>query len=319
MMPTIQPLFSDQPLPLLVQAEDAADARGLISWYQDHQDELDAGLLEHGAILFRGFHVETPAAFARVTRAISSGLKECSEENVPRTKLTSGVYTSTEYPAEYFLSMHSEYSYSKHFPRRLYFCSITAAQEGGATPLADNREVMRVLDPEIIAAFKNKRVKYLRNLHGGQGFGLSWQTAFQTSDKAEVEAYCLESEIELTWKDDGGVRLSQTLDGIIAHPQTGEDIWFNQAPQFHPSDYPPEIHQSLLASYNDGEDLPQNVCFGDDTPIPVEMLDTVRETMKGKAISFPWQEGDLLMLDNVRISHGREPFKGPRKTLVAMS
>ena len=111
------------------------------------------------------------------------------EENVPRTKLSSGVYTSTEYPPEYMLSMHSEYAYSHHWPSRLYFCCITAPQSGGETPIADNREVLKSLGPEIVDEFRRKQVKYLRNLHSGQGFGLPWQTSFQTTDRAVVEEY----------------------------------------------------------------------------------------------------------------------------------
>ena len=254
-----------------------------------------------------------------MTRGVSSGLQECVEENVPRTKLSSGVYTSTEFPAEYMLSMHSEYSFSHHYPRRLYFGCITAAQTGGETPIADNRNVLRQLSPDIVDEFRTKRLKYLRNLHSGQGFGLAWQAAFQTTDRAVLEDYCKSSGIEYRWREDGGVSLSQTLPGIIAHPKTGEEVWFNQAPQFHPSDYPEEIYKSVLSVYTSEDELPQAVRFGDDSPIPVEILETVRRTMRDEAVAFPWEEGDLLMVDNVLASHGRMPFTGARKILVAMS
>lgn len=315
-------LKSNRSLPFVVEPDSSSSGKSdpseLISWYKEHNEEIEERLLEHGAILFRGFGVNTPSAFARLTRSVTSALKDCMEENVPRTKLTAGVYTSTEYPSEYMLSMHSEYSYSNSWPSKLFFCCITAPREGGETPIADNREVLRDLYPGIVDEFKQKKVTYLRNLHDGEGFGLSWQSAFQTTDKLEVEHYCRTSSIEFKWRDDGGLALSQTLPGVITHPVTGEEIWFNQAPQFHPSDYPEEIYKSLLASY-DEKDLPQNVCFGDGSSIDVTTLHEIRETMKNKAVIFPWQEGDLLVLDNVLVSHGRMPFTGPRKILVAMA
>lgn len=318
-----RPLNSNWTLPLLVEPAanngGGEDSSALVAWYKENEPLIDEELSKHGAILFRGFGISTPAAFAHFTRSVSSHLLESMEENVPRTKLTSGVYTSTEYPAEYMLSMHSEYSYSHRWPGKLFFCCITAAQEGGETPIADNREVLKELDPKIVSDFAQKKVKYLRNLHSGQGFGLSWQTAFQTTEKSVVEDYCRKTQVSFQWKENDGLRLSQTFDGVITHPKTGDQVWFNQAPQFHPSDYPQDIYQSLLAAYKNEDELPQNVCFGDDTPIDPAVLHTIRETMRKKAVAFPWQVGDVLMVDNVLASHGRMPFVGRRKILVAMA
>ena len=309
-------------LPFLVQLEPENGTRpevnGLISWYQENEGIIERTLLKHGAILFRGFGINTPAAFARFTRSVSPALLDSKEENVPRTKLTSGVYTSTEYPAAYRLSMHSEYSFSHHWPAKLFFCCIVAAQEGGETPIADNREVLKSLDPDIVDRFLRKKVTYLRNLHSGKGFGLGWQAAFQTDNKEVVEKYCRESAIEFSWTENG-LKLSQTLDGVIAHPKTGEMVWFNQAPQFHTSDYPTEICNSIVESYKDEEELPQSVRFADGAPMDGALLGKIRRTMEDKSVLFRWQEGDLLLVDNVLVSHGRMPFSGPRKILVAMS
>jgi len=292
----------------------------LTSWYQDNLEFVEQKLIEHGAVLFRGFEVNTPASFARLTRSIAPGLLDCLDDNGPRTKITSGIYTSTEYPAEYQLSMHSEYAYSHKFPSRLYFCCVVEPGKGGETPLADNRRILQKLDPRIVDEFRTKRIKYLRNLHGGNGFGLSWQAAFQTTDKSAVEAYCRDMSIDYEWKADGGLRLENTFDSVIKHPQTGEEVWFNQAPQFHPSDYPTDIYESLLDSFRDKEDeLPQTSLFGDNTQIEIEKLQHIRDTMFKEATVNPWQQGDVVMLDNVLVCHGRMPFSGPRKILLAMT
>ncbi len=310
-------------LPFLIEYDTSGgppDPGLLTSWYKEHEQFVDEKLLEHGAILFRGFGINTPGTFARLTRSIAPGLLDCLDDNGPRTKITSGIYTSTEYPAEYQLSMHSEYAYSHKYPARLFFCCVVEPGKGGETPIADNRRILKKLDPDVVEEFTRKKVMYLRNLHGGNGFGLSWQAAFQTTDRATVERYCRDMLINYEWKEDGGLRLHHTFVSVITHPRTGEQVWFNQAPQFHPSDYPTDIYESLLNSYRGKEDeLPQTSCFGDDTPIDIADLKHIRETMFGEASVFAWREGDVMMIDNVLACHGRMPFSGQRKILLAMS
>lgn len=317
------PLDPEHSVPFVVEYvsdNGQPESGALTSWYQENTDFIEQKLLDHGAILFRGFDINTPASFARLTRSIAPGLLDCLDDNGPRTKITSGIYTSTEYPREYQLSMHSEYAYSHKFPSRLYFCCVVEPGNGGETPLADNRKILKKLDPRIVDEFRTKRIKYLRNLHGGNGFGLSWQAAFQTTDKSVVEAYCRNMSIDYEWKADGGLRLENTFDSVITHPHTGEEVWFNQAPQFHPSDYPTDIYESLLNSYRDKEDeLPQTSLFGDNTQIDIAKLKHIRETMFSQATVNPWRQGDVVMLDNVLVCHGRMPFSPPRKILLAMT
>jgi alpha-ketoglutarate-dependent taurine dioxygenase len=45
----------------------------------------------------------------------------------------------------------------------------------------------------------------------------------------------------------------------------------------------------------------------------------VRAIYHDNALRFAWTRGDVLILDNIQSSHGREPFEGPRSVLVAMA
>lgn len=314
----------ERTLPFLVEyeANGSGEQGQLASWYKENEAFVDEMFLKHGAILFRGFKINTPSAFARLTRSIAPpGLLDCLDDNGPRTKITSGIYTSSEYPSELFLSLHSEYAYSHIFPARLFFCCVVEPGQGGETPVGDNRQILRELDPGVVEEFTRKQVKYVRNLHGGDnGFGLSWQATFQTTDKSVVEKYCRDRLLDYEWKADGGLKLENTCPCTITHPRTGEQVWFNQAPQFHPSDYPAHIFESLSESYRGREhDMPQTSFFGDDTPIDVAALKHIRETMFKQACVFPWREGDVMMIDNVLVCHGRTAFSGPRKILLAMT
>ena len=254
--------------------------------------------------------------FEQFARSISPQLLDYSERAAPRTEVGDKVYTSTEFPSDQHIPLHHEMSYSHNWPMKLWFYCQQPAQQGGRTPIADDRKVFHLIDRKIKEQFMNKRVMYVRNY--GEGVDLSWQEAFQTNDRSIVEHYCHKSGMQLEWLDNTRLRTRQVRQAVATHPRTGDVVWFNHAHMFHISNLQPNVRASLLAEFKDDE-LPRNAFYGDGSRIETSVLDEIREIYRAATISFPWQVGDILMLDNFLASHGREPFVGPRKILVAMA
>jgi alpha-ketoglutarate-dependent taurine dioxygenase len=273
-------------------------------------------LTEHGAILFRGFDIPTVDAFRAFVESFGYPLLGYEFGSTPRSKVGSGVYSSTEYPAHQRILLHNEQSYSQKWPMKLWFYCATAPTAGGETPLADSREVYRRVDAGIRRRFEARGLMYVRNFGGG--LDVPWQQVFDTEDRSEVERYCRVHGISCEWKEDGELRTRERCKAVAKHPRTGALVWFNQAHLFHVSALEPEVREALLESV-DREDLPRNVYYGDGSDIEDSVLDEVRAALDALEISRPWQNGDVLMLDNMLVAHGRMPFEGPRRIVVAMA
>lgn len=307
-------LKPDKPFPLLIQP--ATDDIDLIAWATSRRDLIETRLLNHGAILFRGFKIDSVSRFEQFARVFSSELLDYFDQHTPRSRVQGKIYTSTEYPADHMVPFHSENSKNSIWPMNIWFCCLHPAQQGGETPIADNRQVFKLIPPRIRERFMQRQVMYVRNF--GDGLGLPWQRAFQTTDPSLVEQMCREAGMQWEWKDWNRLRVRHVCQAVSQHPRTGEMVWFNQAHLFHISNVEPAVRETLLSSFKQ-EDLPSNAYYGDGSAIEAADLDEIREAFWRAAVTFPWEKGDVLMLENMLIAHGRAPFSGSRKVIVAMA
>ena len=298
-------------------ASRACSGRDLLELLRERKQALVGELHRHGALLFRGFSVEGARAFQEIVRIFAPSLLGYEGGDSPREIVTDRVYTSTSYPAAAPILLHNEMSYSREYPSLIaFYCEIPPAV-GGATPLADCRQVLRSLPPELVDRFRRKRLRYVQNLHAGVGLGKSWRDTFETDDREQVEAILRRRGAELQWKADGSLRVAEVVDPIVTHPASGEQVFFSQAHLWHVSSLDPRTRAALQKLVSE-DDLYHACTFGDGSPIGEDDLGEIRRALDAATIELAWRKHDVLVLDNVLIAHGRRPFQGPRRVLVAM-
>lgn len=286
-----------------------------LSWIKANRERINQLLSNNPSLLFRNF-VNIDAERFSVFSSLFAEPIDYVYRSTPRTEVSKGVYTATEYPSEFTIPQHCENAYQNSWPLRLYFHCVQSAARGGETPLSDVRKVTESIPEAVKEKFKAHGVMYVRNY--SPGIDIPWQTVFQTQEKSVVEQYCREYSIECEWTGEDSLRTRQVCQALARHPVTDEELWFNQAHLFHVSNLDPSIQDYLLSKYSEQE-LPRNAYYGNGDPIANGDLEQVRRIFEAYKDHFAWQEGDTLLIDNMLCSHGRNPFTGKRKVLVSMN
>jgi alpha-ketoglutarate-dependent taurine dioxygenase len=303
----------DRGLPLVV--EPAVRGIDLSSWISLNRSFVNDALPKYGAVLFRGFPISDTRAFHGVVESLGIQTMHYMEGATPRTQLSQGVYTSTEFPADQSIALHNELSYVTTWPMRICFCCLEPATTQGATPIADVRRVLARIPSDVVEEFKQKHWMLLRNF--GDGLSLPWQKTFRTDEPAVVEEYCRQNLIDYEWREGDRLRTRQVRPAVAIHPQTGEQVWFNHAAFWHVSSLPAAAREVFNSDFGE-QGIPYNTYFGDGSRIADSTIQQLRNAYDAETVAFPWQQGDFLLLDNMLVAHGRQPFTGTRRVIVSM-
>lgn len=276
---------------------------------------LDAQLASSGAILFRGFDVPDAQAFDAVVGAYGEENFAYAESlsNAVRVNVTERVFTANEAPPSTSIYLHHEMAQTPIYPSKLFFYCEIAPDEGGATPLCRSDvllEKMEAADPELVRAFAEKRVRYTNVMpaddDAGSGQGRSWRSTLsaETPDAAEARLQALGYEWE--WQDDETLRVTTpALDAVRTLPD-GSRSFFNQ----------------LIAAFrgwsDSRNDPSKSIRFGDGTSIHGDQMADAIALADALSYDLDWQAGDVALVDNFRVMHGRRPFAGKRRVLASL-
>ena len=256
-------------------------------------------------------------AFREFANAVCGRLVEDNPEHerIEGHEADGRVNRPTPFAKDRKLLWHNENTFARMWPRRIMFgCRVIG--EGGATPTADMSAVYERLDNAIQVRFARLGVTYIRRL--GMDVGLDWRTVYRTDDRSEVEAACTAQGATWSWDNDGEVLITrERRPAVVRNPESGRMAVVAQVLHWHPRALDPDIQEAMSTLYEPGA-FPKTCRFGDDSEIPDFVVDQLRRACAAVEETVEWQPNRVMVLDNLRRSHARNPYDGPRELMVAI-
>lgn len=289
--------------------------RPAADWLVGHRAAVHDVVSTHGAVVLRGLDVVDAAGLGDAARRLIGEPMIEREAFAPRDHHPGGIYSAPKWPAEQPMCPCNELSYAVRFPRFMLFACLEAAEDGGATVLADTRRVLAELPAHLADRADRLGWELHRNHH--EELGVDLADAFGGSTEVTIRDYCLANDIDCDWGATGQVRTRQRRPALLRHRITGERCWFNQLAFLNGSALDRDVREYLLALYGP-DSLPFDTRWGDGEPVDAEDIEVINQCYENVAVRVSLRAGDLLLVDNVLTAHGRDPVRGPQRLLVAM-
>lgn len=317
-------------LPLFIQplTRHLADRKDdFLAWFQDSEAAIDALLDQAGALVFRGFPIHGTADFGALVAHYREPALGYTGGSTVRGRLDTRVLEATSAPPSLRIALHQEMAYLPNYPERLAFFCRMPSVSGGETILGDMRRITQELDPAFVREVDARGVLYTRNLRDKRrttgdvyfdAIHTAWQDAFSTEDPTKPIADSAKIGLAAEWLDDGSLNVTYRGPGLIDHPRTGERLWFNQLQTLNLGPHNTDNYESYERQYGATGRYPFKATFGDGTPIAAEAAQALADTMRHCTVAFPWSSGDVLLIDNYRTAHGRNPYTGVRDVQVSL-
>jgi hypothetical protein len=314
-----------------------ASAADIASYFYEAKDEIQLSLDKHGALCLKGMEALSEAAQFQtaISRALPS-LRSYVGGTSPRTRLDGFVMTATETPPTWSIPLHQEMAYTKNGPDRVVFlCRQPATGGGGLSMLGDMRTALEAIPKEVRSAIGSRRLRLRRTLPSRQnvqakaGIKKTWEEVFDTTDRLAVEGIAAARNWEIEWLDRNTMQMFQEpLPPTRKHPRTGDLVWHNQIHFFSPTcmiawaarDGRYEDVAELSHALSAEPELMDNVVFEDTKEeVAAPMAQVIADTLLNIEVPTALDRGDLLIIDNVLMAHGRSPFHGQRDLMVVLA
>jgi len=299
------------------------------------KDQVKSRLQDSGAVLLRSLPIESTSQAEELL--LELGVKFDDQYlggASPRSRLSDHFFTSTEAPAPYVISFHTEMCYLKQRPGKIFFYCMTAPSTFGETSVFDCAQIFQQLPAELQQKVEDLGMIYQRYFveKKARFFNVykTWMDSFQATTRGEAEEACRQQGMEFEWQSNGGLITRAKMPGVIVDPTSGKKcisltLYNGESAPYDMFKFKQRLNpvsrfalSSLVRSQYAKEKVFMRTLWGDGSEISVDETRTLNDTAWQCSTLFKWKQGDLLILDNIRSGHGRLNVVKPRKIAAAL-
>jgi alpha-ketoglutarate-dependent taurine dioxygenase len=242
---------------------------------------------QYGALLFRGFDFEVEI-FRDFTQTYCS--HAAFNDSPGRDTVDHESNIQTVNLGDEAFPLHAELSRTPWRPDVCWFACVTPAEHDGQTYICDGVKIVKEMSPESRAALEQRGFRYT------QPSRLPWAQFWLRSEKPSAELLRNPpADCPYTYEIIDQKPYQSFVRPAIHKPMFCEDFAFANFLLFA---------RNLL-------DTRQFPVFEDGCEIPDKLVAELTEIGDRLREPIPWQENDVVMLDNTRFMHSRDKLPSP--------
>lgn len=256
----------------------------------DDLAEVKGLYAESGFVLFRGFGFDVDT-FGPLVQSLSSEIVR--HPNMLRQSVKDDRSILLVDPNETAIPAHSELTYTPLRPEMQWFLCVKSAASGGETTVYDGHAILEAMKPATRKTFIEKRLKWKMEQPIPP---VIWQAQFgvRTADEA-IDIFQKFDGFQFRFADDGTLTFEYVTPAIVTSKYNGRLAFANNY-----------LVGGISLEFEDG------------TAIPSDYRWEILEVSERYAMPIPWESGDVAMIDNNRVMHGRRKFKDTTRKIAAM-
>lgn len=260
---------------------------------------IDA-LKNHGAVLIKGLDLTREGFPTFTERFLDTFIEYVGGADNDRGSALKGSNTVLQVTggntAKFAIPMHAEMFYTEPRPKTMFFACMRPADENGETTIADGVAIWNDLPHDVKKLFETKKLVY-RRIYNDE----TWHNVYKTDDLNRVRELCAQTGVALIENENGVIETIHSCHAYYDHP--AGRAFVNSILTWAGREY--------LLGKDDSK-----LRFEDGSELSKDMLWAINDICEKHTVNIPWQPGNVALVDNYRVMHGRRAYEDTGRDII---